>query len=92
MKKQEIIRKLKELIVYKLDVNMKMEDLHEDSPLFEGGIGLDSISIVNLIVLIEKNFKLNFQDDEISMELFSNLDTLSGFIESKSEQIAGQVN
>ena len=85
MKKQEIIKKLKELIVYELDVNIKMEDLSEDSPLFEGGIGLDSISIVNLIVLIEKNFKLSFQDEEISMELFSNLNTLSSFIESKYE-------
>lgn len=83
MKKQEIITKLKDLIVYELDINVKREELSDDSPLLEGGIGLDSISIVNLIVLIEKNFNIRFQDEEITMDLFSDLDTLSSFIESK---------
>ena len=83
MKKQEIITKLKDLIVYELDINVKKEELSDDSQLLEGGIGLDSISIVNLIVLIEKNFNIRFQDEEITMDLFSDLDTLSTFIESK---------
>lgn len=83
MKKQEIISKLKDLIAYELDINVKREELSEDSPLLEGGIGLDSISIVNLIVLIEKNFSIRFQDEEITMDLFSDLNTLSSFIESK---------
>jgi acyl carrier protein len=83
MKKQEIITKLKDLIVYELDINIKREELSDDSPLLEGGIGLDSISIVNLIVLIEKNFNIRFQDEEITMDLFSDLNTLSSFIESK---------
>jgi acyl carrier protein len=83
MKKQEIITKLKDLIVYELDINVKREELSDDSPLLEGGIGLDSISIVNLIVLIEKNFNIRFQDEEITMDLFSDLNTLSSFIESK---------
>lgn len=83
MKKQEIITKLKDLIVYELDINIKREELSDDSPLLEGGIGLDSISIVNLIVLIEKNFNIRFQDEEITMDLFSDLNTLASFIESK---------
>lgn len=83
MKKQEIINKLKDLIVYELDINVKKEELSDDSPLLEGGIGLDSISIVNLIVLIEKNFNIRFQDEEITMDLFSDLNTLASFIESK---------
>lgn len=83
MKKQEIITKLKDLIVYELDINVKREELTDDSQLLEGGIGLDSISIVNLIVLIEKNFNIRFQDEEITMDLFSDLNTLSSFIESK---------
>lgn len=85
MKKQEIITKLKDLIVYELDINVKKEELSDDSPLLEGGIGLDSISIVNLIVLIEKTFNIRFQDEEITMDLFSDLNTLSSFIESKYE-------
>jgi acyl carrier protein len=83
MKKQEITSKLKDLIAYELDINIKREEIADDSPLLEGGIGLDSISIVNLIVLIEKNFNIRFQDEEITMDLFSDLNTLSSFIESK---------
>jgi acyl carrier protein len=84
MKNDEIKTKLKELIVTKLDANIRMDDLTDDeASLFEGGVGLDSISIVNFIVVIEKYFGFRFEDEEVSMELFTNLNTLSAFIGQK---------
>ena len=83
MKKKEIVKGLKEILVDKLDVNLKMESIKTDVPLYEGGIGLDSISIVNLIGLTEERINFRFEDDEISTEIFGSLDALSSFIEKK---------
>mgnify|MGYP001105106671 CR=1 FL=1 len=85
MEKDIIIERLKEILVHKLDVNLSMEDIEVDAPLYEGGIGLDSISIVNLIGLTEEYFDFQFKDEEISTEVFSSLDSLSSFISTKKK-------
>ena len=51
-----IIAKLKKIISEELDVNLGMGDIDEKTPLLESGeeksLGLDSITIVELISLI----------------------------------------
>jgi acyl carrier protein len=79
----QVIKKLKEIIAYDLDANISIEDIHEDISLYEDGIGLDSIAIVNFIVLIENRFNLEFEENEINGQLFSSLNNLAVFINAK---------
>lgn len=81
--KEEILDQLKEIIINKLDINISKSEIKNDVSLFEDGIGLDSIAIVQFIVLIEEHFKFKFQDNDISLDLFKNLDNLSDFIKNK---------
>lgn len=83
MEKSVILEELKKILAYKLDANIDMKDIGVDEPLYEGGIGLDSISIVNLIGQIEQHFDFQFEDKEISVEIFASLNTLSDFVERK---------
>jgi acyl carrier protein len=78
-----VTEQLKKIITNELDVNIKLEEIQDDASLFEEGIGLDSIAIVEFITLIESNFKFKFTDEELSIEPFKNLQTLSHFISSK---------
>ena len=78
-----IINRLKGIIADKLDVNLKIEEIDENVSLFEDGLGLDSIAIVDLIVWIEKDFSLTIADEELDAELFENLGTLADFIHQK---------
>ncbi len=78
-----IMNQLKEIIANKLDVNLKLEEIDEDISLFEDGLGLDSIAIVDLIVNIEKDFALEIADDELNPGLFKNLKILADFIQSR---------
>jgi len=78
--KSVIVMQIKQIIANDLDVNIKESDINDDSPLFDGGIGLDSIAMINFIVLIEKKFDINFDDSEMSSNLFLNVDTLADFI------------
>jgi acyl carrier protein len=78
-----IKEKLRGVIVYDLDANIDVADLRDDVSLYDDGLGLDSIAIINLIVLIEKKFDINFEEHEISSDIFRSIDHLSRYISSK---------
>ena len=78
-----IVDQLKEIIAYKLDVNLGIDEIDENVSLYEDGLGLDSIAIVDLITVIEKEFSLEFDDEELNTELFQSLSTLARFIQPK---------
>ena len=79
----EVKSRLKGFIVNDLDANISITDISDDISLYDDGLGLDSIAIINLIVLIEKKFDMNFEENEISSSLFSNINNLSSFVHSK---------
>lgn len=78
-----IMNQLKEIIANKLDVNLKLDEIAENVSLYEDGLGLDSIAIVDLIVSIEKGFSISIKDEELNADLFKNLTTLADFIRGK---------
>ena len=85
MDKASIIAKLKEIIANELDINLTVEEIDEQTSLFEDGLGFDSIATVEMISLVEKHFDVQFEDSELSPEYFGNLNILSQFIISKLE-------
>jgi acyl carrier protein len=78
-----IKEKLRGVIVEDLDANIDVRDLRDDVSLYDDGLGLDSIAIIQLIVLVEKKFDINFEEHEISSNVFASIDHLSRFISSK---------
>lgn len=83
MDQASIIAKLKEIIAHELDINLTVEEIDENTSLFEDGLGFDSIATVEMISLVEKHFDVQFEDSELSPEYFGNLNILSKFIISK---------
>jgi acyl carrier protein len=81
---QDILNQLKSIIVNELDVNLKIEDIKEDASLFEEGIGLDSVTIMEFISLIESKFSIQFSDEELDFKQFKDLNTLAGFVSNKT--------
>jgi len=80
---ENVINQLKHIIADELDVNLKLEEIDDTASLFEDGIGLDSVAIMEFITLIEEHFGFEFSDSELSPELFRNLKTLADFLSSK---------
>jgi acyl carrier protein len=78
--------KLKAIIANDLDVDIKMEEIRDDISLYEDGIGLDSITIVNFIVIIENRLHINFEGDEINAQLFSSINNIAALVTSKLAQ------
>jgi len=89
MDQPSIISKLKTIIANELDVNLTVDEIDENTSLFEDGLGFDSIATVEMISLVEKHFDVQFADSELSPEYFGNLIILSKFILSKKEAQVG---
>lgn len=82
----KIINRLKKIIAEELDVNIRVEDIDENASLFEEGLGLDSVVIVELITLIEKHFQFQFSEEELGMEQFRNLRTIARVVSDHQAQ------
>jgi len=85
---EDVKSAVKDIIVNDLDANIAREDIDDAVSLYDDGLGLDSIAVINFIVLIENKFGINFEESEISSRLFSNINNLSEFVHSKIHEKA----
>lgn len=84
MTENEIIEKLKPLLINEFDLNeINPEDIRLDTPLFGEGLGLDSIDAVELVVILEKHFKVTIKDGEEAREAFNSFGSLMEYILNK---------
>jgi acyl carrier protein len=84
---EQVVERIKRIVVEDLDVNLSYEELDETVPLFEEGLGLDSVVLVELISFIEKRFNIELGDDALNMETFKNLQSVAQVI---GEHLAAQ--
>lgn len=75
-------QKLKELLVTRLKLNMEVDEIKENTQLFgAGGLGLDSIDVLELIVAIKKEFGVEIMDREIAEKVFTSVGAIVKYIE-----------
>jgi len=80
---EQTISRVQTIIADQLDVNISQAEIDPDLNLFEEGLGLDSIAIVELVTLVEENFDLKFDEDDLDMEAFQNVRTLATHIQNQ---------
>ena len=79
---ENIEKKVKEVVLRAFDAQIDPEDIDMEVPLMEDGIGLDSVSILEIITGIEEEFELTVEDEEISDELFESISSLVDYVRS----------
>ena len=76
-----VIEDLRSLIAKNLDVNLTIDRIDPDASLLDGGLGLDSLAIVELISLSEAFFGVEFGEQELNMDTFASLRSLATVVE-----------
>jgi len=77
----ELIKKLKVEIIEVLNLeDLDIDDIDTEAPLFNEGLGLDSIDALELIVLMEKEYGIKIEDPKKGKEIFYSVKTMSEFI------------
>ena len=82
--RSEIEEKIRQILIKELEVNpLKLAKSNSTTPLLGRGIGLDSVEALALVAAIEKEFNLQVEDDEITVDLFRDTGTLAEYIQQK---------
>ena len=81
MEREQLKQRLKVLIVEGLKLEDKRpEDIDDTAPIFVDGLGLDSIDALELVVLVEDNFRVTIPDEDVGKKAFSSVAALADFI------------
>lgn len=77
---------LKEQIAVQLKLkNIKPEDISTDAPLFGEGLGLDSLDVLELIVLLKQIYKVKVSAED-GPKVFRSVKTMAEYITAKQAQ------
>ena len=66
---------------------LTVEDFDENAPLFgEDGIGLDSIDILELIVLLEKQYGIRLSNPKEGKAIFQSVKTIAEYVQENRKK------
>ena len=84
MSEPDLRTQIKEMLVKNLMLQTTADQIGHDLPLFgPGGLGLDSIDALELVVMLEKHYGIVIKDIEEGRPAFASVRALAAFIEAK---------
>ncbi len=85
----KLMADLKKQIIAQLNLkDLKPEDIGDDQPLFVEGLGLDSIDALELIVLLQQEYKIKLANAEDGPKVFQSVRTMAEYITAHQGQHA----
>ena len=60
------------------------DDIGEDDQLIGGELGLDSIDVLELVMMIEKDYSVRIDNKELGAKVFASLRVLAEYIQETS--------
>ena len=77
-------RRLKELLIERLKFeDLTPEDIGDDEPLFQGGLGLDSIDALEIVVMLESEFGVKVKNESAARGAFRSIASLAELVEER---------
>jgi acyl carrier protein len=81
----KLIEELKVKIIDILHLqDIAPENFDENARLVGGDLGIDSIDVLEMVVMVEKDYGVVINSQEVGAKVFSTLSSLAGYIEDKS--------
>ena len=84
----ELKADIKKMIVDTLNMqDITPEEIEDNLPLFggENTLGLDSIDAIELVMAVQREFKVRIDDQNLAREVLKEVNSIAEFIETKSE-------
>ncbi len=84
-----LLEKLKAKVIDVLNLmDVKPGDIDPDEQLVGGRLGIDSIDVLELVIMMEKDYHLTIDNKELGAKVFGSLRTMARFIEQNAEEPA----
>ncbi|MCX6984175.1 MAG: phosphopantetheine-binding protein [Lentisphaerae bacterium] len=58
-------------------------DIKDNEPLIGKGLGLDSLDVVEIVIMLQRKYDISQKDIESRQEIFATLATLSDYVQEK---------
>jgi acyl carrier protein len=77
----ELIQELKVKIIETLNlIDVTPADINENAQLIGGDLGLDSIDVLELVMMLEKDYGVKIDSRELGVKIFATLAALADFV------------
>jgi acyl carrier protein len=80
-----MIDNIREILRNTLQLGDQADQLTASSPLLGNIPELDSMAVVTVLTMIEEEFDIKFEDDEVSADVFATMEHLADFVSRKVE-------
>lgn len=78
---ENLISELKQKIVDTLGLkDVTPEDINEQDQLIGGPLGLDSIDVLEMVMMLENDYGIVIDNKELGETVFATLDTLARYV------------
>ena len=85
--KADLKKRIKQMLVENLMLQISADEIGDATPLFgAGGLGLDSVDALQIVVALDKTFGLKIANPGAAKEILQSVDTIT---EAVSKQLAG---
>lgn len=84
MADENLKNELKQMIVERLFLKIDPDDIDDDAPLM-ATYNIDSVSLFELVVGLEDVFGITFEEEDFSIDLFENVNSIAEFVQKKKE-------
>ena len=82
MSDERIEDQLKELIVERLFLKIEPHDIGDEDNLMEDH-GIDSVQVLEIVVGLEEEYGVSFEDEDFDIEVFQTVKSISDFVREK---------
>jgi acyl carrier protein len=77
----ELIDNLKVKIIDVLNLQeVQPADIDPDEQLVGGRLGIDSIDVLELVIMLEKDYGITIDNKEVGVQVFASLNTMARYI------------
>jgi acyl carrier protein len=84
---KQLLQELKEKILEELQLKgVSPDELADDIPFFDGGLDLDSVDLLFLVALVDRDYGVQIFSRELGEKVFITLSTLAEYIAGHREK------
>jgi len=85
---EKLIKELQVKVVEVLNlIDVQPDDIKVDNQLVGGDLGIDSIDVLEMVIMIEKDYGVKVDNRELGVKVFATLGTLAEYIHKSSPEL-----